>query len=117
MKKIFLVIALMVVLTGCGVAQRQQLMTEKYPSYPQAWKDAIAAHKIVEGMDKEAVYLSLGPTSCIYTAYQGGVNTEIWGYQWIVLSQRVGFGGDCRQANIRVFFTNGKVSGWENFPQ
>lgn len=110
---IFLVLALF--LTGCGLAQRQALMRDKYPYYPEHIKKAIDGKYIVEGMDYEQVYLALGPTLCKSSSYYKGRYVEVWSYEPNPFTGKPSGGTyDCLRARQRVYFENGRVVGWDN---
>lgn len=116
-RKPYLTIALFIilVLTGCGMAQRNALMRDKYPYYPEHIKNAINGKYIVEGMDQEQVYLALGLTTCKTTSYYKGRHVEVWSYEPNPFTGKPSAGTfDCLRATQRVYFEDGKVVGWDN---
>ncbi len=112
MNKISLLILFLILFLGCGIAQRNALMREKFPYYSQAIKKAIQEHYIIEGMNEEQVYLSLGLTLCTSSRYYKGKSTVVWSYQSDGLTGKPAGGTyDCARAYINVYFENGVVVG------
>jgi len=117
MKKylIFLNLLIIVILSGCGAIQRHALMKNNYPSYPEEIRSAIDNGKIIMGMNKEQVYLSLGTTFCTQSANYKGSAVEVWAYHPNPFTGKPSAGTyDCRVASQKVIFENGIVVGWEN---
>ncbi len=114
-RKLCLVIILLLFSIGCGLAQRQALMRDKYPYYPDHIKQAINGRYIVEGMNQEQVYLAIGITLCKSSSYYKGRYAEVWSYQPEPFTGKPSGGTfDCLQARQRVYFENGRVVGWDN---
>jgi hypothetical protein len=114
MNKVFAT-TLIILLTGCGIAQRQALMRDRYPYYPEHIKRAIDESKIVEGMDSEQVYLAIGVTLCKSSSYYKGRSVEVWAYSPNPFTGRPSGGTyDCPRATQRIYFENGRVMGWDN---
>jgi len=101
-------------LIGCGLAQRQQLMKDNFPNYSPEIQSAIQAGRVIEGMNKEQVYLAIGPKVCSSSSYYKGRQVEIWAYMSHPLTGKPMSGYDCLKANKRVYFENGIVVGWDN---
>lgn len=111
----FAILLAAIFLLGCGLAQRQALMRDKYPYYPEHIKRAVDGGYIVEGMDQEQVYLALGVTFCKSSSYYKGRYVEVWSYQPNPFTGRPSAGTyDCLRARQRVYFENGRVVGWDN---
>lgn len=94
-------------LAGCE-SERDRLMKDKYPSYPETIQRAIAKHYLMHGMNQEQVYLALGPTICKKTIEHKGRPVEVWLYP-------PGGRDPCQTAEFRVYFEKGAVSGWDTF--
>ena len=114
-KQLIVAYAILFLLNGCGIVQRNALMRDKYPYYSEHIKRAIDGKYIVEGMNQEQVYLSVGPTLCRSSSYYKGRQTETWNYQPNPFTGRPSGGTyDCIRATQRVYFENGLVVGWDN---
>lgn len=112
---LYAIVLAVIFLSGCGLAQRQALMMDKYPYYPEHVKRAIDGGYIVEGMDQEQVYLALGVTLCRSSSYYKGRTVEVWSYVPNPFTGRPSGGTyDCLRARQRVYFENGRVVGWDN---
>jgi outer membrane protein assembly factor BamE len=81
-------------------------MTARYPSYPPAIQHVIDRHSVMRGMTQEQVYLSLGKPMCKKTVQDGGTLTEVWLYPPAGRTP-------CLDAETRVFFQEGVVTGWK----
>lgn len=115
LKKFYLFILVIIFLSGCGIVQRQALMRDRYPYYPDHIKTAIDGKYIVEGMNQEQVYLAIGATLCKSSSYYKGGHTEVWLYQANPFTGKPAGGTyDCLRATIHIYFENGKVVGWDN---
>lgn len=115
LKKFYLFILVIIFLSGCGIVQRQALMRDRYPYYPDHIKTAIDGKYIVEGMNQEQVYLAIGATLCKSSSYYKGSHTEVWLYQANPFTGKPAGGTyDCLRATIHIYFENGKVVGWDN---
>jgi len=114
MKNIFFILTICSFLVGCVSAERQALMKDKYPYYPENIKQAIDRNLIVEGMNQEQVYLALGRTYCKSNQDYKGRNTEVWSYEPDSWTGRPMGTWDCSQATQHVYFENGIVIGWDN---
>lgn len=101
------VLAMLTFVAGCA-SERDRLMREQYPSYPEAIQQAIDKRYLVHGMDQEQVYLALGPAICKKTIEHKGRPVEVWLYP-------PGGRDPCKTAEFRVYFEKGAVSGWETF--
>lgn len=113
MRVIFLLL-LIFSLAGCG-GQRQALMKDKFPYYPPHIQHAINNNRVVEGMDQEQVYLSLGTTLCKSTSYYRGTQVEVWAYEPNAFTGKPLDGTyNCYRARQRVYFERGSVVGWDN---
>ncbi len=114
-KKLCALLIITLFLVGCGIAQRNALMRDKYPYYSDNIKRAISGGYLVEGMDQEQVYLTFGPTLCRSSSYYKGKTVEVWSYQPNGLTGKPSGGTyDCLQAVQRVYFEEGRVIGWDN---
>jgi len=113
--KWWVVSLLFLFLIGCGLVQRQQLMRDNFPSYPPEMQSAIRAGRVIEGMNKEQVYLSIGLCECRTSSYYKGRQVDVWAWETHPLTGRPWAGSsDCWRANKRVYFENGIVVGWDN---
>ena len=90
---------------GCAM-ERDRLMRDKYPSYPDSIKRAIDESYLLTGMDQEQVYLVLGPAMCKKQAQRKGKEVEVWLYP-------PGGREPCLTAKHRVYFEQGRVTEWE----
>jgi hypothetical protein len=116
-RRIFMTGIAIAVLTSCGYMQRQKLMEEKYPKYPDEIKRAIDGGYLIEGMNKEQVYLALGTTLCVSSTTQSQIRVELWSYQPEIFSNKPTDGTfECHKASMRVYFVNGVVTRWDNMP-
>lgn len=110
-----LIASICLIFSGCGIAQRNALMRDKYPYYSDNIKKAISSGYLVEGMDQEQVFLSFGGTLCKSSSYYKGKNVEVWSYQPDGFTGRPAGGTyDCLRAVQRVYFEDGAVVGWDN---
>ncbi len=108
-------LAVLLFLAGCGYLQRQAIIREKFPHYPESIKRAIEEKRIVERMSQEQVFLALGVTLCRTNGYYNDRAVEIWAYEPDFASgQPVAGTFRCSKATQRVYFENGLVVGWEN---
>jgi hypothetical protein len=87
--------------------ERQQLMRDQFPTYPETVKRAIEHGYLLHGMTHEQVYLTLGPAICKTDGQYEGRPVEVWLYP-------PGGREPCRTAQHRVYFDNGLVSSWES---
>ena len=111
----FMITLSCLILAGCGIAQRNALMRDKYPYYPDNIKKAISGGNLVEGMDQEQVFLTFGGTLCKSSSYYKGKTVEVWSYQPDGFTGEPSGGTyDCLHAVQRVYFENGAVVGWDN---
>jgi outer membrane protein assembly factor BamE len=95
-------------LTGCFAdKERERLMKEQYPSYPELIKRAIDDGYVTRGMTYDQVYLALGPAYCRTPTYYQGKKVETWMYP-------PDEGMPCARARSRIYFENGQVIGWES---
>lgn len=83
-------------------------MKEKYPTYPDDLKRAIDRGYVMVGMDHDQVHLAYGDPICKKTIDHKGRPVEVWLYP-------PGGEDPCRTAVHRVYFENGKVTGWADF--
>ncbi|MFZ5907846.1 MAG: hypothetical protein ACOYVJ_10670 [Nitrospirota bacterium] len=106
---------LLVLLAGCDYLEKKALMQDRYPSYSQDIRQAVIEGQIVEGMDKEQVFLALGSTVCKTTGYYGEKAVEIWSYENNQHPVAESYAGtyDCLKADFKVYFENDRVIGWE----
>jgi len=91
-------------MAGCE-SQRDRLMKEKYPTYPDHFKRAIDHSYAVRGMDQEQVYLAFGEPICKRTIERNGKPVEVWLYP-------PGGRDPCITAEFLVYFEKGVVSEW-----
>lgn len=103
-----LALAALLSVLGCD-AERSRLMTEAYPAYPDAVKRAIERHGLLRGMDRDQVFLSLGPPLCKKTIERDGRAVEVWLYP-------PGGRDPCTTAEFRVYFEQGRVAEWQTVP-
>lgn len=102
----------MIVLTLCFLAgcswdkERERLMKEQYPSYPELVKRAIDGGNVMRGMTHDQVYLALGPAYCKKPTQYQGKKVETWMYP-------PDEGMPCTHARNKVYFENGEVIGWD----
>jgi len=92
-------------LVGCET-DRDRLMRDKYPAYPDPIKRAIDESYLLTGMDQEQVYLVLGPAMCKKQIQRKGKPAEVWLYP-------PGGRDPCLTAKHRVYFDQGRVTEWE----
>jgi hypothetical protein len=94
-------------LAGCFAdKERERLMKEQYPSYPELIKRAITGGNVMRGMTHDQVYLALGPAYCKTPTLYQGKKVETWMYP-------PDEGMPCTNARNRVYFENGEVIGWQ----
>lgn len=91
-------------LAGCA-SERDRLMKDQYPTYPATIQHAIDRGAVMRGMTQEQVWLSLGEPMCKKSTEVDGTATEIWLYPPAGRNP-------CLDAETRVFFQGGLVSGW-----
>ena len=102
-----LVIALCL-LTGCfSDKERERLMKEQYPSYPELIRRAIDGGYVARVMTYDQVYLALGPAFCKTPTVYQGKKVETWMYP-------PDEGMPCSRARSRIYFENGQVIGWQS---
>ena len=95
------------VLPACD-GQRQRLMTEQYPAYPDGVRWAIDRGTVLRGMSEDQVYLALGSPVCRKTVEDEGRPVTVWLYPPI--------GRDaCVTSSFRVYFEQGAVTTWDYF--
>ena len=97
-------------LGGCSSSERDRLMRDKYPSYPDAIRHAIDKEYLIRGMDQEQVYLARGEPICKKTIEHKGRTVEVWLFA-------PGGRDPCKTAEFRVYFEQGMVTGWEEFTE
>lgn len=97
------------ILSGLGCdAERQRLMKEQYPFYPERIRRAIQLGTVMRGMTEEQVYVSLGAPACKRDIQRQGTPIRVWLYPPI--------GRDaCMTADFRVYFEEGQVTTWDHF--
>ncbi|MBI4959929.1 MAG: hypothetical protein HY915_10580 [Desulfovibrio sp.] len=105
MKALLTISLALFVLLGCAT-DRDRLMRDKYPSYPEPIKRAIDESYLVTGMDQEQVYLTLGPAMCKKQVQRKGKQVEVWLYP-------PGGREPCLTAKHRVYFEQGRLTEWE----
>lgn len=94
-------------LLGCA-SERDRLMREKYPTYPESIQHAIDKGYLIRGMDHDQVYLALGETICRKTIEHEGRPVEVWLFA-------PGGRDPCKTAEFRVYFEQGAVTRWDRF--
>jgi len=88
--------------------ERQRLMTEQYPSYPDSVRRSIDRGNILRGMSEDQVYLALGSPVCKKNVDDEGRSVTVWLYPPI--------GRDaCVTSDFRVYFEQGAVTTWDHF--
>ncbi len=87
-------------------ATRERLMIERYPAYPENIKRAIDRGFLINGMDRDQVFLTLGEPVCKKTIQHHGRPVEVWLYP-------PGGKNPCITAEFRVYFEDGVVTGWQ----
>jgi outer membrane protein assembly factor BamE len=102
-----LLLGAIIVLSGCE-SDRDRLMHEKYPTYPNEIKRAIDRGYAIMGMDHDQVYLAFGEPMCKKIIQHQEKPVEVWLYP-------PGGRDPCMTAVFRVYFEDGKVTGWNNF--
>src|SRR5581483_6190677 len=85
---------------------RERLMNERYPAYPENIKRAIDRGFLINGMDHDQVFLTLGEPVCKKTIQHDGRPIEVWLYP-------PGGKTPCMTAEFRVYFEGGAVTGWQ----
>ena len=100
-----LLLLALALLFGCET-DRDRLMRDKYPSYPDPIKRAIDESYLVAGMDQEQVYLTLGQAMCKKQVQRKGKQVEVWLYP-------PGGREPCLTAKHRVYFEQGRLTEWE----
>lgn len=99
--------ALLFLTSACATdRERERLMKERYPAYPEDIKRAIDETYLMVGMDREQVYLVLGEPMCKKTIERHGKNMEAWMYP-------PGGMEPCRTAQHRLYFEGGRLQDWE----
>jgi hypothetical protein len=100
-------VAAILLTAGCAAdRERDRLMKEKYPAYPEDIKRAIDQTYLMVGMDREQVYLVLGEPMCKKTITRNGKDVEAWMYP-------PGGMEPCRTAQHRLYFEEGRLQEWE----
>ena len=99
-----LLMGMIISLAGCE-SERDRLMKDKYPTYPDQIKRAIDHSYAMRGMDHDQVYLAFGEPICKKTIEHTGKPVEVWLYP-------PGGRDPCITAEFRVYFENGVVSEW-----
>lgn len=94
------------VLPACETAH-DRLMAEKYPTYPANVRHAIDRGYVMYGMTQEQVLLSRGEPVCKRTLTHDGRQVDVWLFP-------PGGANPCEAAEFRVYFENGRVSGWRS---
>jgi len=92
---------------GCADQERERLMKEKYPAYPQDIKLAVDGGYLLVGMDRDQVFLVLGAPMCKKTIEHKGKPAEAWLYP-------PGGQEPCRTAQHRLYFEEGRLLEWES---
>jgi hypothetical protein len=97
-------------MAGCGFSyseykERNRLMKEQYPSYPERVQQALAGNYLLQGMTHDQVYLALGEPHCKGTALHKDKRVEDWMYP-------PDEGSPCTLAHNHVYFDKGQVVGW-----
>ncbi len=102
-------------MTGCSApeSQRQQLMREKYPSYPEDVRKAIDSGTLLKGMSQEQVLLALGPTPCTNSRTIKGKIYDSWAYKLDAASGKLTPPVRCHEGRQAVVFENGRVIEWD----
>lgn len=102
-------------LAGCaaGESERQALMREKYPSYPDNIKKAIDSGTLVKGMTQEQVLLALGRTPCINSRTLKGKTYDSWAYQLDEQTGKLIVPTHCSMGRQAVVFENGRLTEWD----
>lgn len=99
--------AVLLLTSACaGDRERERLMKEKYPAYPEDIKRAIDQTYLMVGMDREQAYLVLGEPMCKKTIERSGKEVEAWFYP-------PGGTDPCRTAQHRLYFEGGRLQEWE----
>jgi hypothetical protein len=115
MRRLWLAWFAPVLFVACGLAERQALMRERYPTYPPAVQEAITHGQVLEGMTPEQVYLAFGVTLCKQSSYYQGRQMLVWAYEPNPFTGRPAAGTyNCNRASQRIYFENGRVVGWDN---
>lgn len=105
MNTLLIALLTLFLLQGCAT-DRDRLMRDKYPSYPDSIKRAIDQEYLLVGMDQEQVYLTLGPAMCKKQVQRKDKQVEVWLYP-------PGGREPCLTAKHRVYFDQGRVTDWE----
>ena len=92
-------------LIGCQ-SERDRLMKDRYSGYPAGIQRAIDRGALLRGMNQEQVFLSLGEPMCKKTIQQNDKPVEVWLYPPAGRNP-------CLDAETKVFFEDGVVSGWK----
>ena len=100
-----ILVAVLVAMLGCDL-QRDRLMKEKYPAYPESIRRAIDRGNLVHGMDYDQVHLALGEPLCKKTIDHKDKPVEVWLYP-------PGGRDPCVTAEFRVYFEQGAVTDWQ----
>lgn len=99
---------LLTILASACDGQRQRLMAEQYPSYPEGVRRSIDKGNILRGMTEDQVYLALGSPVCKKNVDDEGRSVTVWLYPPI--------GRDaCMTSDFRVYFEQGAVTTWDHF--
>ncbi|MEW6248043.1 MAG: hypothetical protein AB1555_15195 [Nitrospirota bacterium] len=95
----------LVLVSACDTT-RERLMNERYPAYPETIKRAIDRGFLINGMDHDQVFLTLGEPVCKKTIQHNGRPVEVWLYP-------PSGKNPCTTAEFRVYFEAGGVTGWQ----
>lgn len=100
-------LVLTISMSACD-GQRQRLMTEQYPSYPESVRWAIDRGNILRGMTEDQVYLALGSPVCKKDVVDEGRTVTVWLYPPIGRNA-------CVTSAFRVYFEQGTVTTWDRY--
>ena len=100
-------LVLTISMSACD-GQRQRLMTEQYPSYPESVRWAIDRGNILRGMTEDQVYLALGSPVCKKDVADEGRTVTVWLYPPIGRNA-------CVTSAFRVYFEQGAVTTWDRY--
>ena len=108
-------VLILICLGGCSAAesQRQALMREKYPSYPEHIKQAIDSGTLVKGMTQEQVLLAIGRTPCVNSRSLKGKIYDSWAYKLDPATGKLIVPERCHEGRQAVVFENGYLTEWD----